>query len=321
MDPKLVKEIKEITRRVEAQSGVCKVCGEPIDPSEGSIHIECKRSRSIGKNPRKRNGFADWIRSKAKGGEAEWLWGKLHRKRKRTKAAAAKPATRSRAAAPVSSPVVSEVASALRNLGYRAPNARKMAEAAYASTGSASFSTVIRAALARQNPKRRRRTNPQASAGEQKARKTYQMFAGRKPKRVSSRKVRAASVGPGKNYAKLGDLVKLVIKGGEISFDEGPRPIVATDAAGKRIYFIGGDQSLDQFPAVKASHAARVDLGEVYQLEYFARKKFDDFIPVVYFHELGEDNGKRPNLIYDRKRKVMRFAGGDYKIRAEGIVN
>ena len=273
------------------------------------------RKRKALTSTKRRNSFSDWIRSKAKGGEAEWLWSKLHRKRKRSKASGVKRAARPRAAAPASSPVISEVASALQNQGYKMADARKMAKAAYVRTGSASFSTVFRAALAKQNPKRK------TSASERKARKTYQMFAGRKPTRVSTRKVRTASVGPGKHYAKLGDLVKLVIRSGEISFDEGPRPIVATDAAGRRIFFIGGEQNLDQVPVVTASQAARVDLGEVYQLEYFARKKFDHFVPVVYFHELGEENGKRPKLIYDRKHKLMRFEGGDYKIKAEGIVN
>jgi hypothetical protein len=216
--------------------------------------------------------------------------------------------------------VVSEVASALRNQGYKAPLAQKMAKAAYARSTSHSFSDVFRAALAKQNPKRKRR-KAKASPGERKARKTYKMWTGRNPKRMTTRKVRTASVGPGKHYAKLGDLVKLILRDGELTFDQGQRPMVATGAGKKHLYFIGGDQSLDKVPAVAASRSKLVDLGEVYQLEYFARKKFDHFIPVVYFHALGEQNGKRPKLIYDRSRKVMRLAGGDYKIKAEGIVN
>lgn len=62
-------------------------------------------------------------------------------------------------------------------------------------------------------------------------------------------------------------------------------------------------------------------MGEVSQIEYFARKKCDDFRPVVYFHDFGEDNGRQPRLMWDPKARQMYLAGGDYRIKDVGIVN
>jgi hypothetical protein len=166
------------------------------------------------------------------------------------------------------------------------------------------------------------RKNPlQAS---RKARKTYEMFHGRKPKHtavavIDKKKIKL----PGTNFAKIGDLVSLTIGNHKVSFDgDTTQPIVVTDAKAKKLFFLGGNQDLRALkPVRKANPGGLHDMGEVSQLEYYARKKFDQFKPTVYYHELGEETGKRPKLMWDPTAKQMYLVGGDYKIKDVGIVN
>lgn len=154
-----------------------------------------------------------------------------------------------------------------------------------------------------------------------KARKTYAMFHGRAPRKTTLAKTKARI--PGKDFAKIGDLVSLTVGNRKVSFeDDKVQPIVVTDAKAKKLFFLGGNQDLRALkPARRANPGGLQDLGEVSQIEYYARKKFDDFRPTIYFHNLGEENGKRPRLMFDPVARQMYLAGGDYKIENVGIVN
>jgi hypothetical protein len=155
-----------------------------------------------------------------------------------------------------------------------------------------------------------------------KARKVYAMFHGTKPRKKTIYKATRARL-PGKDFAKIGDLISLTVGNHKVSFDKDKvAPIVVTDAKAQKLFLLGGNQNLSALkPVKKANPGGLHDMGELSQIEYYSRKKFDDFRPTIYFHDLGEENGVRPRLMYDPKARQMYIAGGDYKIKPEGIVN
>lgn len=177
--------------------------------------------------------------------------------------------------------------------------------------------------VAKKNPRRK------GSASLTRAKKAFKLFHGRKPTKVSARRVSKARRLPGNDFVKLGDLNYLKVKnpalaGGMIDFGLKERPVLATDPKRKRLFIIGGNQKLDGIPSVagsKRNPGGLADLGELEQLEYFTRKQFDNYVPANYYHDLGEENGKRPRLMYDRKNQQLHVVGGDYKIQAAGIRN
>lgn len=156
-----------------------------------------------------------------------------------------------------------------------------------------------------------------------KAAKVYEMFHGRKPRQVTERRVPVQGLPKDADFAKLGDVVELHTAEGVISFKQGERPMVVTDPAAKRLYFVGGNQDLGQVPVVRRANPGKGldDLGDCTRIVYYSRKKFTDFKPVEWDHEFGEEGGQRPRLMFDRKRKQMHLVGGDYKIKDVGIVN
>jgi 5-methylcytosine-specific restriction endonuclease McrA len=177
---------------------------------------------------------------------------------------------------------------------------------------------------------KRARRNPDAK--EQSA-KAYQMFHGRAVDRfdeiIEARGLPPAVVEqlralvPPEDYAKLGDLVSFLTAEGRIIFKEGERPILACNPEATRLYVIGGNQNME--PMLRDLKASKdrglADLGEAVEVEYFTRKKFDDFKPIIYYHQFGEESGKRPRLMYDQKRRQIHLVGGNYKIKNVGIVD
>jgi hypothetical protein len=65
----------------------------------------------------------------------------------------------------------------------------------------------------------------------------------------------------------------------------------------------------------------KVFIGSAQQVTYRTRKHFDDFAEIDYVHDFGEDGGQLPAVVYDRLNLTIEFAGGDYEIKPEGIVN
>lgn len=170
--------------------------------------------------------------------------------------------------------------------------------------------------------KRTRKTrNPKTRAATRRAVKTYTMFHGRKPRKVTTKVVRAQGLARTSDYTKLGDLVELHLPVGVVTFKPGERPILATDNRAKRLYLIGGNQDLSAAPAQKKNPHGLDDLGECVKIVYFTRKKFDRFEPFEYVHTFGDEGGQAPRLMFDRKRKQAHLVGGSYTIKAEGIRN
>jgi hypothetical protein len=127
--------------------------------------------------------------------------------------------------------------------------------------------------------------------------------------------------------AVLGRLVQIIVESADasrysITFGDDTMLCVSDD--GKQLYAVGGDQSLDLEALGVSGPAAEKDkvfVGSALQVTYRTRKQFDDFAEVDYVHDFGEDGGTLPLLVYDRLNQTVEFAGGDYEIKREGIVN
>ena len=133
-----------------------------------------------------------------------------------------------------------------------------------------------------------------------------------------------ASMVPPDDYAGMGQLLELRAVGDDgmqtqLRYSK-DKPRVCCDPAGTQIYFVGGDQGSEKLSGRFVGFDL-VDLGECTYIAYFTRKQFDNFEPIEYYHEFGEENGIRPHLAWSPARKQMYLVGGNYAIRPEGIVN
>jgi hypothetical protein len=107
-------------------------------------------------------------------------------------------------------------------------------------------------------------------------------------------------------------------KGQNILFDKDTR--LASSENGKQLYVVGGDQSIDLGALGIEGEEAEKDcviVGPVYSIVYVTAKfhlgKADIQIG-PYQHELAEDGGEMPILIYDTLNQEVGFAGGSYFI-------
>jgi hypothetical protein len=179
--------------------------------------------------------------------------------------------------------------------------------------------------------------------------KLYQKFIGKRPSKVTRVRTAhpaAARARGGKlPVAKLATLSYLklrnpAIKGGMIRWRGAERPQLLSHTSGRQYYFSGGNQRLGKVPSARPNpnnctaealkragldslglKAKLIPLGEVTEIGYFERKAVEDFRPVEYYHQLGEENGKRPTLVYDPEHKQMHLVGGDYRTLRNGINN
>ncbi len=123
----------------------------------------------------------------------------------------------------------------------------------------------------------------------------------------------AASSAP-KNLARAGKLVFLKV--GKQTFKI-PGAMVAI-APNEKLWIVGDHAPLFQ---TKARAGEGLDVGEVTHICYeTAKTHVGNGKTYEYIHEFGEDGGKRPHLIIDHEGMPI-LRGGDYKIKAEGIVN
>lgn len=183
---------------------------------------------------------------------------------------------------------------------------------------------ALRKPAAKKKPARRRKPNSEGGGLEQ-AEKLYQQFQGRKPKDVLEIQQREVYQ---KNYAKLGDLVSLVVldasqKKKRIKFSDADGVMLASNPAGTQLYFLGGNQDVRTLIEPLGADATKdlVELGPCVEVEYFTRKAFDQFQPVRYYHHLGEETGDVPVLCFDQLNRQLFFVGGAYYVRPEGIRN
>lgn len=122
-----------------------------------------------------------------------------------------------------------------------------------------------------------------------------------------------AANGAPANLARAGKLVFLKVNGKTFRL---PGAMVAI-APNERLW-ITGPGPLFQ---TKARKGEGLDVGEVSHICYLtAKSHIENGKTVEYVHEFGEEGGRRPRLIIDSEGMPI-LRGGDYKIRAEGIVN
>lgn len=135
------------------------------------------------------------------------------------------------------------------------------------------------------------------------------------------------------SLAQLGELISVTVlttTGYEAKIDapsiDGPVNDVVQLCSSedrRQLYFVGGNQAID-VDALGFGDSDIKDLmviGVLTQVEYCTKKKFHKFKPVDYYHELGEETGQQPILLYDPISQLMKVAGGAYEVKDVGIVN
>ena len=160
-----------------------------------------------------------------------------------------------------------------------------------------------------------RRRHQRNASEEQTAVQLYKSFHGKDPKEIVEKHVSAATR---LEYAALGDLeyVKVITPLGQTAtFDfEGDGVKLASSPDGKQLYAIGGNQNLASCIDKDSLEKDFLDLGEAQEVQYLARKVHGDFHPVSYYHQFGEKNGAKPQLMFDKLKKQIFFIGGEYYI-------
>lgn len=159
------------------------------------------------------------------------------------------------------------------------------------------------------------------------AAKLYEEFHGEPPHEILTIMQRESR----KNFTGLGKLVSLDLDAwGIVDFSADDGVIVASDPEGKQIYFLGGNQDLDeaiQYLKVPGAEKDFVNLGEVMEITYTTKKGFDGFEEIDYYHKFGEEDEaagepvRRPTLMFARLLRRMYLVGGGYQIKPEGITN
>jgi hypothetical protein len=168
--------------------------------------------------------------------------------------------------------------------------------------------------------------NPSAETQGRKATELYEQFHGRPGRHIDEYhepSPRSATM------TELGDLIELRVKtdvGWKLrSLDfTGEGIKVASNAAGTQLYFVGGKQRIGALGAFGADRSKElIDLGECCYIAYRARKAQVNRIASNYEHFLGEETGRCPRLMYDKRGREPRLylTGGEYHVAAEGIVN
>ena len=215
-----------------------------------------------------------------------------------------------RSTAPAS--LKSEVQAALVSQGYKRTDAKK----AVARASGDDFSSLFRDAQSKI------RENPSAAS-------LRETFTG---KPADWEEVMEEPHMPAGDYAQLGELMALYVTpctGGqrqEINFGRGEdRPILVSDESGRQLWFVSGNQdvsgSLSHFGARDQGNNV-FELGHVRRIDYKQRKEHvPDPEHDEWRHDFGEESGVYPTLLFDAKVGRLLLKGGEYKIRAEGIIN
>ena len=191
------------------------------------------------------------------------------------------------------------------------------------------------------NPRKRsskRIRAAQRKVGRRKRKRNYEnaldlavKFHGRRMGMDKNTGLPIADYGSHDELGQLGKMASLTIGDKEapkpwckrITWGDSEAPDLAAEPGGTQLYLVGGnqniDRSLDKLPIDATKDM--LDLGFAYQIEYFTRKEFDNFQPVTYYHDLGEETGESPRVVYDRVKRRIHLVGGAYKVKPEGVVN
>lgn len=174
----------------------------------------------------------------------------------------------------------------------------------------------------KRHARRKKNNTDVAPAESQKAAKMFKDFHGRGTK--GELKIPEMDYHRG-NYTKLGNLEYLITelngKKQKIDFPEGSKAILACDPDGNQLYVLGPAEDTDITAVLGRWDTDKskdfIDLGDCCEVQYYTRKGFDNFVPVHYYHELGEESGVRPRLMFNRLNRSLHFIGGEYEVRKE----
>ena len=118
-----------------------------------------------------------------------------------------------------------------------------------------------------------------------------------------------------------------------LNVDKGMKKFVrvCTNAEGNQLYFVGGKQDISGLLPTLKREGCRVEdktrkvlVGELYSISYMADKhhlegpesqKQGGF----YIHQLGEESGIRPMLVFDKVNGKLEVVGGNYDVHDVGI--
>lgn len=170
---------------------------------------------------------------------------------------------------------------------------------------------------------------PELKDAYEDAEKVYETFHG---KESEEEVVVEEAVAVRENLAAIGALEELTLTSPakvkfRIAFED-DQPLLCSSTDCNQLYIIGGDQSIDDETLAQildgdteAVQKDKVLLGVLNTLVYRTEKDFDNFETIDYEHELGEEGGFQPAVVYDRINSQLELVGGSYRIKREGIVN
>jgi hypothetical protein len=242
--------------------------------------------------------------------------------------------------------------------GSISPRSLKLFKKVYAESYARTKAAMASAGGAgRVNPKKRKpagRTKARAAKKQKKATKKKnplaaaaklsEKFHGRPAKEVETIR---ETIHYHKNLTKLGDLVRIVIDTptglmATLTFntsDDKRIVRLCSSEDGKQLYFRGGDQEINLKPlGMDGPRWTRdkIELGRLHEfpddvdegsIVYRAKKAFNNFRTTDWWHKAGEETsrkvgpGARPVLVYDFRNKLLELIGGNYAVRAPGIIN
>jgi len=158
----------------------------------------------------------------------------------------------------------------------------------------------------------------------------YTSFHGRGPHRIGTFDL---STSVPTDVAELGGLLKIKLIGRgrmlqQIKFTREEGVHLAADPDSQSLYVIGEKQQLPENCLEEmerewgeAACKDQIILGTIKEITYEAKKGFDKYETIDYYHELGEETGERPLLVYDRRDHRLLIVGGAYTVKPEGITN
>jgi hypothetical protein len=155
----------------------------------------------------------------------------------------------------------------------------------------------------------------------------YTTFHGREPREVIEYET---GLERDRDLAALGDLIELDLPAIKKTINFARDGVVlCANPEGTQMFAVGGNQDLSAALDLADDPAKEfIDFGPIKTITYRTRKSFDRFQTTDYVHELGEEGGEKPRLVYCVPAKHILFVGGEYRIAAPeadgvspGIVN
>jgi hypothetical protein len=121
------------------------------------------------------------------------------------------------------------------------------------------------------------------------------------------------------NFAR----VRKPMNTGLIYFERRDAVKIASNPDGTQLYLLGGNQDLSSCLLELGLDPTKdfIDLGFCICIRYITEKAQNRFSTAMYWHILGEETKKPPRMFYDKLKREIYFTGGEYVVKAPGIIN